>query len=449
MITETRPVRNLNMINPDHASPYGQRQRLELFAHFFPQGLDCYRKLKDGSLSRNDLDQFRDIVTQEFFNAISKGYQIPADITPQSFFTSVQDTAIGVIRRIVKRAFPHDRKRLDEMKNEITVRPQSPLTLFKLLVLPEGQVNQRAQLEAVRHLLIADTAARLYLGSRRAGIRDKLDEWNNIFNDQLFEGPYADGVDGYELYASHLDDTNKAVKIARKAIRVPQGQHLALHTLSARKVKDYGLVYVDVPEEDPVSATTKALVSAANNGGILQPVNDIQDNMRMTFVPLRYERKSSKDQSPQVKTLMEKVGRIVLGGISQTMTIRDIRRWADPLSSRHFIEVETSDLPVPIILEFMNAIDFINCQNYVGEKSLVTGIPEPVYNGPAKELEELRGYYNLLPYLFPKGTFRFEIDIRTRLLRTIDEKAAELGRRYAFEKAVYFKSGNDILASEI
>lgn len=424
---ELAAPRTLDMIKPSGRSIETDRQRQLLAGYLYgPAGREFYRGIRDGSVDLNDLPSFREAIDQHFFERVGRIHSIPESIGgSQMSYMLHQETAMTVVREIVRKAFPHLERKLGQFKNEVKLKAPSPTTLFKVLALPEDQVDRREAFEIERQLMIVDTAIPLDVRSKSAEVSQKAADWNDIFNTELFEPPYGAGEE-YQLDVYHDDKTN-AVKRFHSA-NIPfdppkEGEHLAVHDFVARRVKGYGLVYADVNEEDVVSATIKALVKAANNGGVIRPVEDVKSSITMTFVDL--EDKPQGCQGPNSRighltVLRRKVWEVM----NSRMNIANVNG-----KVRGGLELWLRESPeVPIRLEFFNRRDYLDSIYHVGFKARVKGIPEPVYNGKAEELADLRSYYPLLPHLFPPEIYGRKTDIQAVLLGTMDEVAARLKR---------------------
>lgn len=430
--TEGLQMRTLDIIKPSGRSLETDRQRQLLFGYLYgPEGRKYYRGIRDGSIAIGDLSEFRDAIDTHFFKTIARAHSIPVDIGPQTFYTLQQETAIGVVREITEKAFPHQERRFRQFKNEVTFKAPSPTTLFKILALPEDQVDRMTAFEVIRHLTVVDTAIPLDVRSKGADVRQQLADWNDIFNNELFEGPYGAGED-YQLSVSHDSLTNAVIRFHPKnrPLNPPkEGEHLATHNFIARRVKGYGSVFVDVDEEDVVSATIKALVKAANNGGVIRPTEDIRGSMKMTFVNLEDKPKGCQGTAfhrPHLAVLSRKVMEVMMRYMNITNIVDPSDKDQGQTDDLEItgIEFYTRNLPVPIKLVFLNRRDYLNGKYHVGVKSLVKGMPEPVYNGRAEELSELRSYYPLLPILFPQEIYG--IDTQAVLRTTMDEVAGKL-----------------------
>lgn len=434
---ETRelPTRTLEMIRPSGWSLETERQRHALFGRMYgPPGREFYRGLRDGSLTIKDLPQFKGAIDAHFFATIRREYSIPKYIRTKDFYTDLQGIGIGVVRKLVEEAFPQLGRKLGGFKNEVLFKAPSPTTLFKVLVLAEGQVDEKLTFEVTRQLMIADTAGPLYVMSKHAGLNQRLSDLNDILNEELYEGPYGAGKD-YELYVYHDSETNQVIRFhaANGGSKPPkEGERLATHNFIARRIKGYGLVYVDVTEVGVVDATNQALIAAANNEGKIQPIQDGRVSIKMTFVDLEDKpgrRKGESRSMPHLTALKARVMEVMLEHL-------DIASMDTP-SESNIMEIYDRGLPeVPIRLEFLNRRDYLNGKYDVGVKVPVKGIPEPVYNGRAEKLSNLRDYYPLVPYLFPRELYG---DTQDALLMTMDTVAERL-KRECTVKVIHFNS---------
>lgn len=424
------PVRNLSMMSLSGRTLDAERQRQALFGHMYgPAGREFYRGFRDGSLAMTDLPRYREVIDAHFFQTIRREYSIPDHTRAEDFYSDLQGIALGVVRKVVGEAFPPLMRRLGEFKNEVTLKAPSPTTLFKVLVLPEDQVDRRLVFEATRLLLIADTAGPLYVKSRHAELSQKSSDWSDIFNEELYRGKYGAGED-YSLDVYHNADTNRVIRFnsGRDGLKPPKaGERLATHDFHARRINDYGLVYVDVGEVGVVDATKEALIDAANNGGRLQSTKD-GIRIKMTFVDLEDKPKKSKNgghNTPNLTALRAKIMGVFLRHV-EVDRMRSLEPDADSKTSA--IEIYAKGSPtVPLHLEFLNRRDYLNRRYDVGVRESVGGIPGAVYNGKAQELDVLRRYYPLVPHFFPYELYGNSLSV---LREMIDQKAEKLKQEH-------------------
>lgn len=422
------PTRTLEMMRLSGRSVETDRQRRTLFGHMYgPSGREFYRGLRDGSLIINDLPRFKDAIDAHFFATIRREYSIPEDIRAKDFYTDLQGIGIGVVRRFVGEAFPYLGRKLGEFKNEILFKAPSPTALFRVLVLDADEVDQRLVFEATRQLIIADTAGPLYVRSKHADLNQRLSDWNDILNEELYERPYGAGKD-YELHVYHDNQTNRVVRFhpANESLKPPkEGEHLATHNFLARRMKSYGWVYVDVAEVGVVDATIQALIAAANNRGNIQSIQDGKIGINMTFVDLEDNLGKYKGGNHRMRHLTALKAR-VMEVMLRHLDIADIKT----LPASNTIEIYDRGLPeVPIRLEFLNRIDYLDKNYDVGVKANVKGIPGTVFNGEAEKLSDLRSYYPLVKYLLPRELYG---DTQDSLLMTMDKVAARLKEECTF-----------------
>lgn len=426
--TKILPTRTLEMMRLSGRSVETDRQRRALFGHMYGlPGREFYRGLRDGFLTINDLPKFKGAIDGHFFETIRREYSIPKAIRAEDFYTDLQGIGIGVVRRFVGEAFPYPGRKLGEFKNEILFKAPSPTTLFKVLVLDADEVDQRLVFEATRQLIIADTAGPLYVRSKHADLNQRLSDWNDILNEELYEGPYGAGKD-YELHVYHDNQTNRVVRFhpANESLKPPkEGEHLATHNFLARRMKSYGWVYVDVAEVGVVDATIQALIAAANNGGKIQPIQNGRVSMRGTFVDLEDnlgKHKGGNHRMSHLTALKARVMKVIL----KHLDIADIKT----LPASNTIEIYDRGLPeVPIRLEFLNRRDYLDRKYAVGFRTNVKGIPGTVFDGEAEKLSDLRSYYPLVKYLLPRELYG---DTQDSLLMTMENEAVRLKEECTF-----------------
>ncbi len=444
---EELPTRQLKIIDFSDRSSETVRQRCLLLKKLFgPAGLRYRHDLQCGSASKFDegvkdeekgwipgLDAYRDEIGKHFNGTVARAHSIPEEMVPLHCAVQ-QDASHKVIEKLVEKAcsnLPSPQRRvLEQLKNEVKLKPNDPASLFKILALPEHQVDEETVFQVMRHLLIGDTAGPLDVRSKNAAVRDQLTRWQDIFNLGLFVGRYGEGAGIHRFYAYHDADTNKVIRFHSRHgdIRPPKAnERLAVHEFDARRVEGYGLVYADIHEVDVVDATIEALAKAANSDGSIRAVQDVKGSMRMTFVGLEYQPEDKKERDSVVPHLAI-LRKCVMGVMMKYMQIGKVINLSP--ENQGLVEFYPQryngwqSALVPIRIEFLNKQQYLNRKYHVGNKREIADIGT-IYDGEAEDIAFLRGLYKLVGILFPPK-FHRGIDVQAALLETINKRVEEI-----------------------
>lgn len=430
------PPAVLGMMDPFNQSPHIDRLQLAHFRYWYgPEAWEFYQGLRDGQQSAADLPRYSQAIDAHFFETFQRMYDPPPGMSMQDLYEDLQEISLRVCNGLVEKCFPNLKDKLGSLKNEVLLKAPNPSTLFKILALPKDQVDITTLFTAKRQLVTSHSAAPLLIRSKKAEIGRRLAFWHDKFDEELFEPPYGAGED-YSLTVYHEDRTNRVIRFhpINKGLPPPRkGERLATHTFSARRIRGYGLAFVNVEEEPMEDQTIGVLTKAARNGGVIRPAEYIKGGMKMTFVDLEDNPKSCRGKSantPHLTALKAKVMEMILR-YTQVGNINS--------SSPDVLEISDQIFPTASIrLEFWNRREYLNSRFNTGFKAPVKGFPEPIFNGPAKELADLRDYYFLVPYYFPKQIFGID-DPQGALLRTVEDTAHRLVRKCTAE-IIYLNS---------
>lgn len=430
-ITEKLPARRLEMMQPFGLSPVAEGRRLLLFNRLYgPVGVRLYNGLRDGSVSKDELKDYDQVIKNHFYSTLAREHGIPREMAPLHYKLTMMDTKV-LLAKVIRDACPSLGRQLGGFKSVLIPDIPDPSILFRMLVLPKNEVDSIALFQVLRHFVVGDTFGR---GDRR--LRDDIlgltvSRFHERLNRRAFVGAEEAG-EPYEFYAYHDDQTNRVTKLARKNGEpkpAASGEHLAKHKLTARRVKGYGLVYADIIVENTWDKTIRVLANAAKGNGVIRPADG---KIKMIFVNLEDQPECCKGRfsnRPHLRALKE----IVLAAIATDQPISSIPKKDLPDEERQRIAELKSNtvgiyvrgLPVGIELEFLSRQDYLNQKFHVGVISPIKGLPVDVPNGKAETLESERELAMVVPHLFPPK-FCEGVDAQKEALETINREAVRL-----------------------
>jgi hypothetical protein len=374
--------------------------------------------VREGRFSDITLMRLEDEIDAHFFETIDQTFRLrEQDINPRSFYNRQQQHAKQVVGQVIDQSLP-DAQLSVGLKNEVSLYPEEPHELLVLLSAPESEIDPVLRFEVQRHLLLSHIAGSINSRSRNANLQSELFHIQKYLNKTLYSGRVGTGTH-HEVYAEHDSLTNTALDIKDAPFDPNPGSHMKRHEFLTRFVEGVGPVLTMPRKKDDASAVLKAMRKAALNGGVVRPLDDVQDNLGIMFVTL-----GNRDDTPErlQELVRERLARFPRSGIRFEQD-NDVNGYqSQQLSSGDFLRLQVSydDMPIPVELMFYKLGNYIDTQYQIGEKDEQNG----VFNGRAHSLYRPTRILPILPYLFPESVYG--VDVRSYALARMEHVAEDL-----------------------
>lgn len=402
---------HVDMFNPEPTPRGAQLLQETLHRLTGEPGAELMAGIRSGSFDRFNIPQdLRDRTNTYFLRALAGELRIPPGLNPPRFWKNREVDATD-LHFYIRDRLPNLGRNLG-IANEATTATGDISDTLEVLASEDLPVRYRHEMR--RRMLVGLVSAAIEVDGMECDLQRELRKIESIFAQHLFVGKQAD-TQPHTVYAYHDNKTNAVVSLSTSFdLGEPADTTSKRHAFETREIGKVGKVFYDSREKARPSVLAKAVDRAYLNGGFINPFKDVEDRFGVIFVIMDPSIKPAY-LSNKIKGILGKYYRPIESDKRDDKPKNDRDQLGDV--KMHRTRYRFTGVPTPFEAMIFRIEDFINYQCEVGIIDELTGF----YNGPARQLYEVRRLRGSLDTGYPQGEVYYQFDPARAIAQRIEE----------------------------